>query len=150
MTPLESIDRAGTPKLHHICAVFDHGDAYRRAEHELLAMGIEPEQLLRSDAPALEQPEEASGVIGRMERFLKGMGGERHMAQIYAHHLREGRVVLAAPVSNHETAREVARVITDQGGYEVTYFGTWSVRYLSPKENLDHGIPSHSETNADE
>jgi hypothetical protein len=150
MTPLESIDTAGTPKVHHVFAVFDDGDSYRGAEQALIAMDLEPEQLLRSDASALEQPAGDAGVLGRMGRFLKAIGGERHVAQIYAHHLREGRVVAAAPVSSHELAREVARLLTRQGGYEVTYFGNWSVRYLSPQENLDHGVPSHRETNADE
>jgi hypothetical protein len=77
------------------------------------------------------------------------MGGESNMAKRYAQHLEEGHVVLAAPVSDNETAEKFTRIVTNNGGYEVTYFRDWSIQYMSPTENINRGIPTHSTTNTD-
>jgi hypothetical protein len=150
MTKMESIDPAGTPKQHYIYAVFDDEDAYHRAEPALRAIGVEPEQLMKPHASTLEHPSTDAGVLAKVERFLKkSLGGESHMAEIYARYLQEGRIVVAAPVSDQDAAQEITRIITGQGGYEVTYFRTWGIQYMSPQENIDHGVPTHSGSNTD-
>ncbi|HVC82313.1 MAG TPA: hypothetical protein VNL35_17635 [Chloroflexota bacterium] len=146
----ESIDAAGVPRLHHLYAVFDEDDACRRAMDALHALGLESEQLRGTDAPLLEHPALGAGILSRLERVIKGVGGERHLAAIYAHHLREGRTMLAVRLPHSATAAEVAHVITANGGYEVAYFRDWSIEYLSPRENVAHGLPTHSGTNTDE
>jgi hypothetical protein len=149
MVHTSSIDVAGTPRPHHLFAVFDDDESCQRAEYRLYVMEVQTEELHSNDATELEHPA-TRGVLGRIERFFKGLGGESHMATIYAHHLQRGRVLLSVPVSNSTAAAEVTRVVTDCGGYEVTYFRGWSIQYMSPSQNLAHDLPTHSTTNRDE
>jgi len=143
------IDRAGTPQVNSLFAVFPDNEAYGRAERELQALGLQPEQLRKDDAAMLAGPQAEAGMLGILGRFLKGIGGETNMAKNYVQHLRDDRVVLACRVADEKTAERATRIITDQGGYEVTYFRPLGIQYMSPKENLEKGIPTHAGTNTD-
>ncbi|MDB5074823.1 MAG: hypothetical protein JWO42_1002 [Chloroflexi bacterium] len=150
MTNKASIDNhTGTPQPRHIFAVFDSVDGCKDAVQELNTIGIQAEKLQADDASSLQRPADNAGVLGKFGRFLKGMGGETNMAMRYAQHLQDGHVMLAAPVSDNETAQKVTGIVTGHGGYEVTYFRDWSIQYMSPNENIDRGVPTHSTTNTD-
>jgi hypothetical protein len=149
MSDKESIDRSGTPRTRYVYAVFDNRDASRDAYTELLSIGIHAEQLDGTDAPSLEHSGEKAGVVGKIDRFLKGLGGESNMATRYAKLLRDGHVVLAAPVPSNELAAAFTHIAASHDGYEVTYFRDWGIQYMSPSENIKHGLPIHSETNTD-
>ncbi|HVC79934.1 MAG TPA: hypothetical protein VNL35_05450 [Chloroflexota bacterium] len=143
------IDNAGTPQVNSLFAVFPDSDAYFRAEPELAALGLRPEQLRRHDAPVLDHPDADAGLLGTIGRFVKGIGGETNMAKNYVQHLREGRVVLACHVDDPQTAEKATRSITSHGGYEVTYFRPLGIQYMSPTENAEKGVSTHSLTNTD-
>jgi len=143
------IDSAGTPQINSLFAVFPDSDTYLRAEPELTTLGLRPEQLRRDDAPALDRPDADAGLLGTIGRWVKGLGGETNMAKNYVQHLREDRVVLACHVDDLETAEKATRIITSHGGYEVTYFRPLGIQYMSPTENAEKGIPTHSLTNTD-
>jgi hypothetical protein len=149
MSDKESIDRSGTPRLRYVYAVFDDQEKSRGAMAELLSIGIHAEQLQGSDASSLQHADEKSGVAGKLGRFLKGMGGESNMAKRYARLLQDGRIMLAASVSSNDLAEAFTHVATSHDGYEVTYFRDWGIQYMSPSENIKHGLPIHSETNTD-
>jgi hypothetical protein len=144
------INKSGTPAPLHIYAVFDNAEGYRRAEQELIAIGVQPDKLERDDVSALQPPPDKAGPLEKIERFLKGIGGETNMAKRYANYLQQGGTVLAAPVPNNDAVETIARIVTKNGGYEVTYFGDWTIKYMSPSENIDHGAPTHSMTNTDD
>ena len=120
MAHTAAIDGAGTPRAHHVFAVVDDEAAYRRAERGLRRLGMHPEALQPCDAPELERPARRAGLWGKVARFCKRLGGESHLATIYARHLRDGHVVLTVPARLPDMAREAAGVITACGGYEVT------------------------------
>jgi hypothetical protein len=143
------IDSAGTPQVNSLFAVFPDNEAYGRAERELLALGLQPERLRKDDAAVLAGPQAEAGMLATLGRFLKGIGGETNMAKNYVQHLRDDRVVLACRVADEKTAEQATRIITDQGGYEVTYFRPLGIQYMSPKENLEKGIPTHAGSNTD-
>ncbi len=149
MAHMASIDGAGTPRRHHVFAVVDDAAACRRAEGGLRRIGLQPEVLLPCEAPALEHPARRAGLYGRLARFCKRLGGESHLATIYARHLRHEHIVLAVPIPALLDAQAAARVITACGGYEVTFFRGWWIEYLSPTENLAHDVPTHSTTISD-
>jgi hypothetical protein len=149
MVSKESIDRVGTPAPRHIYAVFDNAEAYRHAEQELIAIGIQPEKLEGDDASAQQPPPDKPGLLKKVERFLKSIGGETNMAKRYAEHLQQSHIVLAAPVPDVASVEKIAKIVTNNGGYEVTHFGDWTITYLSPSENIAHGAPTHSTTNTD-
>jgi hypothetical protein len=150
MTNKESIDnQTGTPLPRHIFAVFDNADACAIADKELNTIGIQSERLKDEDAATLQHPADTAGVFGRVGRFLKGLSGETNMANHFAQHLQDGRVMIAAPASDKETAETFTRIVTSHGGYEVTYFRDWAIQYMSPHEDIDRGVPIHSTTNTD-
>jgi hypothetical protein len=143
------IDKAGTPQVNSLFAVFPDSEAYYRAERELTALGIQPEQLRKKDAAALDSPNSEAGMVGAIGRFLKGIGGETNMAKNYVRHLRNDRVVLGCYVADEKTAEKVTRIITKHGGYEVAYFRPLGIQYMSPRENAERGISTHAGTNTD-
>ena len=143
------IDRAGTPQANSLFAVLPDRDSFRRAETELAALGLQPEQLQKNDASALDSPATEAGMLGTIGRFAKRIGGETNMAMNYVQHLQEDRVVLACYVADLDTAKKATRIITNHGGYEVAYFRTLGIQYMSPAENADHGIATHAATNTD-
>jgi hypothetical protein len=143
------IDSAGTPHVNSLFAVLPDSDAFRRVEPELTALGLQPELLRKADASALDRPATGGGVLGTISRFLKGIGGETNMAKNYVQHLQAGRVVLACFVADQDTAEKATRSITNHGGYEVAYFRTLGIQYMSPTENAEQGIATHSGTNTD-
>jgi hypothetical protein len=144
-----AIDSAGTPRDNSLFAVFPDSDAYRAAEPELRALNLRPEPLRKDDASALDSPDSEAGMLGTIGRFLKGIGGETNMAKNYVEHLRNDRVVLACLVPDDQTAKKATRIITEHGGYEVTYFRPLGIQYMSPRENAEKGIPTHAATNTD-
>jgi len=143
------IDRAGTPQTNSLFAVFPDIESYQAAERELTALGLQPEQLQKDDASALDSPDSNAGMLGAISRFLKGIGGETNMAKNYARHLRHDQIVLACRIADDNTANEAARIITAHGGYEVAYFRPLGIQYMSPRENAEKGIPSHATTNTE-
>lgn len=150
MNTTTPIDSAGTPRANSLFAIFPDSAAFERAQPELAALGLQPQQLQQHDAAALDSPDAKAGIAGTVGRFVKGMlGGETNMAKQYVQHLQEGRVVLACPVDSQEVAAKATQIITKYGGYEVTYFRTLGIQYMSPAENADHGIPTHSGANTD-
>jgi precorrin-6B methylase 2 len=150
MARTAAIDGAGTPRRHHIFAVVDDAAAVQHVERGLRRFGMQPEVLLPCDAPALEHPAQRAGLWGKVARCCKGLGGESHLATIYARHLRDGHLVLAVPARIPGLAQEAAQVIMACGGYDVTFFRGWWIEYLSPTENLAHKVPTHSTTSSDE
>jgi hypothetical protein len=81
---------------------------------------------------------------------LKTIGGEKHEAERYARHIEEGRTVVALAVPSRDEAWSVTRTLVERGGYDVTYFSGWTIEHLSPQENIDHGLPTHTTTNVNE
>lgn len=149
MTPKTPIDGAGTPQVNSLFAVLPDSTAFRHAEPELAALGLQPVLLQKNDASALDSPAVGAGILGTIGRFVKGIGGETNMAMNYVRHLQEGRVVLACSVADQDTAAKATRIITNVGGYEVAYFRTLGIQYMSPTENAEQGISTHSATNTD-
>ncbi len=149
MKTSSAIDRAGTPQVNSLFAVFPDSEAYRAAEPELKGLGVQPEQLMKEDASALDSPDSEAGMFGTISRFVKGIGGETNMAKNYVEYLRKDQVVLACLVPNEETAAQATQIITNHGGYEVAYFRPLGIQYMSPRENLEQGIPTHAGTNTD-
>jgi hypothetical protein len=146
MAEKSSLDPAGTPRTGQVFAVMDSSDVCGDAKRELTEMGLQFEEFQSEDAPALEQPKGA-GMIGTLMRTLKDIGGETNMANLYAQHLRAGKVVLAVQVPDAETAQQVTNIITRCGGYEVAYFRELGIQHMSPTENIEHNIPTHSGSN---
>jgi hypothetical protein len=146
MAEKHSLDASGTPRDGEVFGVLDSHAAYEDAERELQAMGLQPEKFESQDAPALEQPKDP-GMLGSLMRTLKGIGGETNMANLYAQHLREGKVLLAVQVANADTAAEVTTIISRHGGYEVSYFRELGIQHMSPTENIEHDIPTHAGSN---
>jgi hypothetical protein len=143
----KTLDPAGTPRPQHIFAVFDGMKEMEAAAAELRERGIDPEEYQPRDASKLGAPNPEEPVIGKVGRFVKGLGGESHMAERYAHYLQVGHPVLAVPIKDRDAAEQVARLVTKRGGYEVTYFRDWAIQYMSPDENRARGIATHSHTN---
>ncbi len=147
MADKNALDAAGTPRTQQVFAVLDTSATYREVERELNAMGLQPEQFQSEDASTLERSAKGSGMGGTLLRILKDVGGETNMANLYAQHLRDGKFVLAVQVPDAETAAGVTEVIARHGGYEVAYFRALGIQHMSPTENIEHGIPTHSGSN---
>jgi hypothetical protein len=146
MAEKSSLDVSGTPRTGRVFAVLDGSDVCGDAKREFTMMGLQFEEFQSEDAPTLEQPKGA-GIIGTLMRTLKDIGGETNMANLYAQHLRAGKVVLAVQVPNAETAEQVTKIISRCGGYEVAYFRELGIQHMSPTENIEHNIPTHSGSN---
>jgi hypothetical protein len=131
--------------------VFDNETDLAAAELELVAQGIQTEIFDTIDAQNLREPAHEAGITGKLKRGVTNhLGGETHMAERYARYLDEGSLVVAAKVPDSETAIKVAQAVTQHGGYEVTYFRDWAIQYMSPTENIAHGVSTHSNSNLDE
>lgn len=146
MAEKNSLDASGTPREGEVFAVLDSPNAYKEAERELNAMGLQPEEFQSDDASMLEQPK-GSGVLGAVMRTLKDIGGETNMANMYAQHLKEGKVVLAVQVPNADVALQVTKIVSRHGGYEVSYYRALGIQHMSPTENIEHDIPTHTGSN---
>lgn len=147
MAEKKPIDAAGTPSPQHVFAVFDREDDLRAVEAALNAQSVHCETYGPDDAAKLQEPSPDAGIGGKIGRFVKGLGGERHMAERYALYLQEGRNLLAAPMQDPQAAELIARIMTSHGGYDVTYFRDLAIQYMSPSENVERGIPTHTHTN---
>lgn len=151
MAQQDVVDTGGTPRTGSLYAVFDNPDQAYQAEQALAALGMQVRVLAEdTEASVFAQPEKSSGLVGKLARSVKVMGGEKHEAERYARHIEEGRTVVTLQAGDREAARGMARTLLDHGAYDVTYFSNWTIEYLSPQENIDRGLPTHSTTNVDE
>jgi hypothetical protein len=151
MAKQDITDAAGTPKTGHVYAVFDGQREAQQAEQALAQRGMQPKTLERQDAAhTLQAPREEAGIVGKLERLVKGIGGESNEAKRYATYLEQGRVVVAVPVADRDTALRIARTLTEHGAYDVTYFSGWSIEYMSTESDAKRGLPTHATTNVDE
>ena len=142
-----AIDIAGTPQHDHVYAVCDHEGQARQAMQALTTQGIQVHHLSADAAHLLLEP---THPLGKAERLVKKIGGETHEAERYARHLEEGRIVLAVRVEHKEAADAATQTLKQHGAYDVTYFRGWAIQYMSPLENTQHGIPTHSLGNRNE
>ena len=146
MAEQESVDRAGTPQIDHLYAVFDREDQANEAEKALSSQGVTTERLhTQQHARALQEPESKIGKV--MRAVTKGFGGEGNEAERYARHVQEGRIVLTVAAPNKDAADAVTQTLTQHGAYDVTYFRPLGIEYMSASENQEHGLPTHSAGN---
>jgi hypothetical protein len=143
-----AINKAGTPQHDHVYAVFDHMEQAHHAIQALSTQGIQAHHLNGGDAAHLLR--EAVDPLGKAERLVKRIGGETHEAERYAWHLEQGRIVLAVRVEHKEAADAATQTLKQHGAYDVTYFRGWAIQYMSPLENTQHGLPTHSLGNRNE
>ena len=143
------IDQSGTPKDDSLFAVFDGAQQAEQAERALTAAGFHPQRLHpQASAPMLQGDAAQGSLWNRLSRVVKNIsGGEDHEAERYADHLQQNRIVLAMPVANRDEALEACRQITDNDGYDVTYYRALAVEYMSPEANERHGVATHAAGN---
>lgn len=148
-----SVDSAGTPRNHHLYAVFDAEDRGRKTAGDLEASGLQVQVLHGTDDAhqlrAADAPGHSGGPTARLSRLVKRLGGETAAAERFAVHLELGRTVLAIETESRKTEELVDR-LTKDGAYDVIYFTMLGIEYLSPTENAAHNIPAEGEVSADE
>ena len=144
------VNEAGTPRRNHVFAVFDHASMALQAEKALEEKGIRSQRLQGTeDADALQSPDQSAGIVRKLERIVKFVGGESNEAKRYASHLEQGRIVLAIPAPDRDAALQARDVLIRYDAYDLTYFRDWAIEYLAPEANTRRGLPDHSETNTD-
>lgn len=145
------IGDAGVPREEQLFAVFDDEMGAHAVEAALRGQGVEVQRLRPGiEGRALAGEDAPQGVLGKLERLAKRIGGESHEAERYAGHLDAGSVVLVMHASDRETAVRLADLLVSHGGYDVTYYHGWGTEYMSNDANQAHGVPSHTTTNVEE
>lgn len=149
MAERDVIDQAGTPKGDSLFAVFDGEQQAQQAERALTEAGFHPQRLRpQASAAALQGAPAQDSLWNRLSRLMKTFGGgENHEAERYADHLQHQRIVLAMPVADREAALRACRQITDNDGYDVTYYRALAIEYMSPEANERHGVATHAAGN---
>ena len=145
------IGDAGVPREEQLFAVFDDESEAHAAEEALSLLGVEVQRLRPAiEGRALAGEDAPQGLLGKLERLAKRIGGESHEAERYASHLASGRTVLALHASDRDMAMRFADLLVSHGGYDVTYYHGWGTEYMSTEANHAHGLPSHTNTNVEE
>jgi hypothetical protein len=128
------ISDLGTPSEDHLFAVFDTPEEADRATQALDDLGVPVHRFFGSqDANALLGPDTDTGeVLATVRRVLRGFSEEAHEADRYGRHLQNGKVLLAMPAENRAVAELLTRVLTRNGGYDVTFFDNLTYEHLAP------------------
>lgn len=129
------ISDLGTPAEDHLFAVFDTPGQADRAAKDLADLGVPVHRFQGpQDAAALMGPDtEANDLVVMVRHVLRGLGEETHEAERYARHLRRGRIVLAMPAENRAVAVLLTRLLTRDGGHDVTFYDNLTYEHLTPR-----------------
>lgn len=122
----QPISGSGTLDDEHIYAAFDDEAQARRAEQELGGMGVGLQRLQGSDVVGRLRGE-SGGAISGVNRSLKGSMGETQLAERYAHHVEQGRIVLAIPCDDRAQADRLMGVLSTLGAHDVSYLSASGV-----------------------
>ncbi len=125
----QSISPAGTLEDEHIYAAFEDEAQAQRAEVALARAGVVARRLDGHDAVSCLRGE-SGGALAAVSRSLKGSMGETQLAERYAHHMEQGRVVLAIPCGDRAQANRVLSVLDGLGARDVSYLSTSGMEYL--------------------
>lgn len=147
MAEQDAVDRAGTPAEKHLYVVLDGEQRAAEAEGAMASEGVAAVRMAdERHRQALSEPVEG-GVLGTVGRLLKRIGGESNEAERYAGYLDQGKIVLAVPAADRETAVRLSDLLAGHDAYDMTYFSGWSIEYFHPEANERRGIPTHAITN---
>jgi ferritin-like metal-binding protein YciE len=122
-------DAAGALQKRHLYAVVDDEPAARKVEKALTTEGRQSERLAgRAAATTLtEEAQGPGGTLHKMMHSLKSSPGETQHAEHYATHVENGRIVLAVPCRDRDTAEKLIGTIKEHGGYDFAYFSDGSI-----------------------
>jgi hypothetical protein len=115
------LDLAGTLKGGWLYAVVDDEQQAAQAERALAEMNMQA-QRLQGPGVVDHLRGDFGGIPAKIGRIIKSFGYEEHYAEHYATHAERGRIVLAVPCPDQETADDVTQKLKEHGAYDIRYF----------------------------
>ena len=120
-------------KRRCLYAVFDTEAEMQQAEQALVSAGGRSQRF--HDA-------RRRSILAHLERAMMRLGDDLMGLQRYAVHVESGRAVLAVPVADRSAARQIYQTLRLHGAYDVTYFRTWTVEYVGPRQKVQQELPT--------
>lgn len=125
------INADGTLKTEHLYVVFNNDQTARQMEEALSSRGARAQRMQGQEAVnRLRGRSKQPGAITAVERAVKHPMGEPQQAEHYAGQLEEGRIILGIPANDRAEVDRLLPLISQHGGYDVTYFAQSSFEHL--------------------
>ncbi|MGD9589173.1 MAG: DUF302 domain-containing protein [Pyrinomonadaceae bacterium] len=122
---------------HKLLSAFEDAENVGRSIDALRRSGIEENAIEvfcgEQGEKQIDFSGEKHGLWAKFVRSLQALSAEHLYLEYYQNELHSGGYLLQVAVGNSEQKNSVARLIHENGGKRVTYFGTWLIEEIANK-----------------